>query len=474
MAIKATDAVRPAAQKGKYQPKLTDPRVRDRIKLALGWSKGCLGDKPRELAKTWIEKNIGQQQNELSAWLRRMLLVCKDHSYSWGAERRCKTYSLNRSGWEAVRSMLYGSEALGHDLPEAPYLSQGLRRPLHVYDEHLVSFWARRAHAAELDAGQFSYAQHGSARLWHPLQNIDKDTKRLFWRERLPYNYDIVACAPTLILRRAQALGMDEWLPELQAYLNNAHDLRSHLCSVAQLDPQSQPDMKKAKALVNALFCGARLGASPEFALFRLLDSDVPRIRRLQKDERLARLRNDIRTCWKAIEPSLPVRHNEAGRKLPLGSRQKWEVYFRLERAVLDVVRAHLDRNGVKYFLEHDGWRTDRPIDTSALVAEINASLGFRVSVVSESLLDDLSEDFGMNPSDGSRSDDYRDRSDEEDYSLRSQSPSVLKVTTAGDLMQADCDDEPDVTSSYSFFQATGAPLRVSTQTRQSWSRTAR
>jgi hypothetical protein len=194
------------------------------------------------------------------------------------------------------------------------------------------------------------------------------------------WDYDIMASAPTLILQHAQHLGMDLWLEHLQNYISNRTEFRQYIARVGDITE------KQAKTLINALFCGARLGANRDYALFHLLDKNHSKVRRLKDDARLTGLRADIKTCWEYIEPSLarieitsPVTGRT--RKLPLSSKRKWVVYFGLERKVLNAVRDYLHLTDNPCFLEHDGWKTKNRVDVKQLVEFVRNTTGFSVQV---------------------------------------------------------------------------------------------
>jgi len=367
-----------AVLSGTYVPNLTDKHYKERtlkrIKSAYGWALAVLGDEPRELAKTWIDDHLGQQQNPLSQWLRSKLLRCTDNHFSFGSDKAvCKKYALNRTGVDEVRKILQGAEPT----PANAKIGAVQSDTDAVFDLKLVQYWVTHAYGKELETLEFEYTEKESARLWHPLQNLRKTAKEQVWNAAgLKYNYDIKACAPTLILQHAQELGMDEYLFGINDYLKNTADFRQHISAIANIP------LKDAKVLVNALFCGARLGASKEFALFALVDFDREKITALQNDARLTQLREDIKTCWKAIEPSMPAMQNAKGRKLPLNSRRKWNRYFELERRVLNVVRAELQQAGIKCFLEHDGWRSDTALDLMQLEEIVYKETGYRITIV--------------------------------------------------------------------------------------------
>jgi hypothetical protein len=120
-------------------------------------------------------------------------------------------------------------------------------------DLALLLYAARRAHTHELETLTFSYNQNACARLWHPLQNMPKESRKVFWPQvGLRWNYDVVACAPTLIHQYAQRHGMEEYLFGIRNYLKNPHDLRTHVCKLVGWDPAIEEEYKRAKTLINA------------------------------------------------------------------------------------------------------------------------------------------------------------------------------------------------------------------------------
>lgn len=356
-----------------YVPNVTDPKYKDRtitrMKHALGWSLAVVGEEPRELSKNMIDDAFGRK--DLGLWLRVKLLTCTDQFFTFGGDSKCKMYTLNQTGVAEVRSILMGAEpTVAIQQPTSESDVNG------AYDLKVVLHFVQQEFSSELETKEFKYEEKDCARLWHPLQNLKRGVKTAVWQEYgLTYNYDIQACAPTLILQHAQKLDMDEWLFGINDYLDNTADFREHIAKVADIE------YKKAKVLVNALFCGARLGANNAFALYALLDYDKTKVEALQNDSRLSVLRDDIKKCWVAIEPTLP-QATQGGKKIRVNSRMKWNRYFELERAVLNVVRSHLQSSGIKCFLEHDGWRSDKEVDVVALEDLVASVIGFRIKLV--------------------------------------------------------------------------------------------
>ncbi|MDN2698723.1 hypothetical protein O0882_20615 [Janthinobacterium sp. SUN073] len=419
---------------GQYIPNFDNPRIRKRVKKALGWAAGCVRSEPREMAKNWIDVNLGQQQNELGAWLRAKLLICQDNFYYFGVDGgKCKEYSLNQSGWDEVSGMLLGIEDAN---AAAPMQKEGKGKSLH--DMELIHAWARDVHKKEFDSKDFQYEEKQCARLWHPLQNLKKDAKAYVWKkEGLSFDYDIQACAPTLILQHAQQLGFDEWPHGIQEFLADPRAFRKHVAEVAGYDYNDDKQAKKVKALVNAMFCGAKLGANKDFALFQLLDENYERVNALKNDTRLMLLKDDIKRCWKVIESeSMYTVKNENGRKLALNSKRKWGRYFDLERLVLDAVRFYLIKSGVKFFLEHDGWRTDQVIDVESLQEHVFVSTGYRIKIAGTSsriIEESLPADLESIPNNYQEAHEAKNQ---EGMALCQLSPIVLRVNAEKDYCE--------------------------------------
>jgi hypothetical protein len=73
-------------------------------------------------------------------------------------------------------------------------------------------------------------------------------------------------------------------------------------------------------------------------------------------------------------------------RKVALSSKKKWQLYFELERQVLNEVQDYLRLTKNRYFLEHDGWATEHQINEHELNQYIRDKLGFDVKFKMEHL----------------------------------------------------------------------------------------
>jgi hypothetical protein len=354
-----------------YQPNFQDPRVRRRVRRAIGFASGAVHPvRSRPWSTRYIDQWFGTQSNPLSGYLRDQLLIVT--TAHWNKDTgQCKEYVLNQSGLDGLR------EAIG--------IAADDNTQLH----HIVVQVAAAEYTAELESGQFDYRDQ-SSRLWHPLQNFRRAVKRdILNQAGYQYHYDIQCCAMTLIHQYSQQIPevvtagkwqqgpMDLYLFALRDYLRDRTAIRAQLAQDCDVEPEV------IKRIINALLAGARLSANPTTEIYRLLGGDRARIQFLQQHEYLTQLRADIKTCWDYIKPTMPRRssrdrHNRE-RMLPISSRQKWNVYFDLERRVLNEVREFLEENNIRYFLEHDGWSCDHELDLSDLSKRIHERTGFQI-----------------------------------------------------------------------------------------------
>jgi len=374
-----------------YSPNFQDPRTIRRVRMALGFTRGVLSaTKPHSWPSRYLDQYLGGKGNDLARYLRRLLLITTDEFYSKDAHV-CKEYLLNTTGYCYLKECITNkitcsyeefivrlqsasnitSEKLISNNTHVSYKSD----EIDLYDYELIRELFMREYHAEFSATEFNYNDK-SGRLWHPIQNIRSEIRRRLMDEQgYSYNYDISCCAPTLILRHAQELGEDEWLPAIQQYISNKHEVRAMLCRDLEIP------VATAKLLVNALFCGARLANNSRQALAVAL-GDSARVMAAQQHPFLLQLRADIKRCWTMIEPTMTVIRNTAtGRKVPLNSRRKWARYFDLERRVLNSIRVYLKQTSNDCFLEHDGWCCKEGVDIDALVEWIYRDTGYWVNI---------------------------------------------------------------------------------------------
>jgi hypothetical protein len=427
-----------------YNPNFNDPRVMTRVQQAYGFSLAIMSPtKSHQWSTRFIDKHFGVSSNSLSKYLREVLLVTTNNHWSI-EQHKCKEYILNSVGVDYLRGIIQGTiditwnqyknnnlsnevncvdllcdKARKLALSEAvlqqnkkvqsnslsiPYCitsfeetdktkkvqSNSLSIPYCItsfeetdktkkWDYKMVNQWCKREFGSELTTLVFDY-EDKSNRLWHPLQSVKKEYKNpLLAESGLKYQYDIQCAAPTLIHQYAQTLDMDLWLETLRDYIANKTQIRHDLAAAAEVP------IKTVKVLINALLCGAKLGNNPEFALSHLLDYDRARIEFFRTNQFIIDIRADIKTCWHYIESKVTTTYitleNGTKRKKPMSSKNKWGVYFNLERTVLNLVRQYLTNTNNPHFLEHDGWSTANPINQQELLAYIKETTGYTIAL---------------------------------------------------------------------------------------------
>lgn len=403
----------------KYIPNLQDRRTQKRIKQALGFVRGCMSEtKPHSWSTRYIDKHLGQNNNSLGNFLRRHLIIETNNRYTKGYTKRgiCKEYILNKQGYDYIKelyttkSYITFIEYKSHmdslsDIKKSVELLDLLYHKdnynsypsaLQVTDRGLVHDWCIDQFKTEFDNLDFIY-EDKSNRLWHPIQNVRKqDKKHIFSEYGLRYQYDIVCCAPTLIHQYSHQVPlvvkdgkyiqgpMDLYLFAVQRYLQDRISVRKEIANEAQI-----PE-KLVKIIINALFAGAQLGHNPRSAIYKLLNGDKARIEFLKQHQYIIELRSDIKTVWEYLRPVMTTRYKTTKRgmrrRLALSSRDKWNLYFDLERQVLNIIRSYLDSTGNKYFLEHDGFTTQQEVNQTELLDVIHEKTGFILNLDMEIL----------------------------------------------------------------------------------------
>ena len=390
----------------KYQPNFNDPRVKSRMRHALGFSTATMSSKPHEWSSRYIDKYFGNSRHNLSKWLRKQLLITHSERYNKDTGQ-CKSYSLNPMGVRYLRDILAGGKLTSSEWANMDEMMKkfSLRElitetdmievttpPLHPSVAQVggsqknntdpVS-WVLNEYKDELSDFNFTYNDK-SHRLWHPLQNVRREVKKAVFAETgLNYQYDIECCAATLIHQYAQRCDMDLYLFALRKYINDKEQTRQEIATYTGMT------IKEVKEVVNALFCGAKVGHNERYSLFVLLNMNIQKMSKLKEMPYITELRKDIKTCWTYIEPHTyrTTKINKTGRevKVAMSCRQKWNIYFDCERQVLSAVRDFMDMTGNKYFLEHDGWASLREIlPQRDLIDYVRWKSGYAIQVKSE------------------------------------------------------------------------------------------
>lgn len=326
-----------------YEPNFNNKRVVDRVALVLAWCNMNLSStSTNQIHNSKLTKVFGTQTNALSKYLRANLL---QQSGLYTVGKISMSYTLNQEGFDKLSAKIHGS---GNHIQNDRACAEDLY--------------------PELITLNFQYTDK-SYRLWNPLQNMKSSKKQEFWAGYLPFNYDVDACAPTILLQLAQKHGLVPLLAgPIQSYLDNKDAFREHVAKIANIE------VKVAKRLINSLFNGARLSCNYFCSAFSLVDFNKDAMRALQNDEQVTSLRSSIKRMWERIGTVANCKT----------SKDKWNVYFKLERKVLDAVKFFLDEKKMSYFTEHDGFRSAEEINTKELSDFVFSRTSIRVNFSAE------------------------------------------------------------------------------------------
>lgn len=403
-----------------YQPNIKDPRTQARIHKALGFVLGCFSStKPHAWSSRYIDKHLGQINTDISKWLRKHLITTTRERYSKDTGI-CKEYIRNELGCSYVRDLITNkttqtyeswcntsSMRTNNNLRELVEMSETdkTEQLLQLYpsaydltDLDVVVKWAEQEYGEQLKTCDFTYDDKAS-RLFHPLQRVRKNYKKtIFQRSGLAYQYDIESCAPTLLLQYSQQIPeiiedgcwrqgpMDLYLWAINRYIKERKQVREELAGASEMTKD------QIKEIINAMFNGAKISLNPDTQIYHIVERDPARIEWLKQNKFVQELKQDIKTIWEYIEPTLYSTYtiNESTgrrRKLPLGPKQKSGVYRDQERRVLTAVQDYLNQTNNEYFLEHDGWTTRNKINESDLLAHIYKQTGFAIRLTLEELI---------------------------------------------------------------------------------------
>jgi hypothetical protein len=348
-----------------YEPNLQDPRVRRRLRTAFAFVVAWLSAGGKPIGKQQIDQAVGHSGNPLSQWIRAELLVCTDDR--WNKDTgQTKRWAYNTSGvhWLA--------QQLGY--PEFHYNPQSqisADRQLCLFYRSYAIEYLQQQFGQQLATGEFHY-RDSSNRLWSPLQNLRREVRtQLLAQAGMQYQYDIQSCAPTLLyqlyLKNNHYLpGLVE-MPHIQQLLSDRTSVRE------QLSVATGVGVDQIKTTLTAMFCGARLTPHGSCALYRELDKNTPLMQALNNNTWILNYRREVRLMWTGIQRSLNIPQ--------MDNSTKWQIYFRLERQVMDHLDTHMKQSGARTFRIHDCLATDQEFQQTDLETSVETATGYQIII---------------------------------------------------------------------------------------------
>jgi hypothetical protein len=337
-----------------YKPNFMDPRVQRRCQTAIDFCNSWLStSKSRPISKHILQKNFGASNRLLGAYLRNQLLVVADNRFNMNSGL-CKKYTVN----------LQNLKTLSRDI--------GI-------DSSATSDFER--YQDELTSGEFKY-NHTSNRQYHPIQNLPKRVKRpALAKFGYKYHYDIVCCAPTLLLQYARSLGFTTATPNMDLYLVDRTRVRDDISKDCNIP------VEYVKRAITGLFQGAYLSHNEQTRIIMDLEGNHIYIDALKSNKFICGLREEIKLMWQSITPTMTREYSDKQksngdfRVKPITGRQKARLYRELEEQVMLVIKKYLKRTSNLHLLEHDGWSCREVIDPIELRTLVRTTTGYVIDI---------------------------------------------------------------------------------------------
>ncbi len=377
-----------------YEPNFSDPRVIKKVNKALRFvTRYMTARRPSNSSRSQLNKYLGRSNDNLGKYLREKLLITTN---KWYHKDRgiTKQYIYNKTGVEFLISITTGistrytvlssnelngcsSNQLSTNKHNTHNYHYSVRQVINTY----IHDTAVEDFGDELKTGDFNYTEKKDfPRLMHPLQNMPvKPRNKLLTDNDFTHEYDIVCCAQSLILFYAYKLGTGQFMPTIDEYINNRKEIRETIAKDLEVNVMT------IKKIINAMFCGAYISTNLKYSsIYKLLDYDDAKIVYMKENKWLQSLKQEIKQCWDYIKPH----HKEYIRKTKNGklrhqlyAKDKWNIYFNLERQCLNHIQTYLTEHKIKSFLIHDGWYTNKSINITDLENYVYNNTGYLVTI---------------------------------------------------------------------------------------------
>lgn len=351
--------------------KFNNTLIKKRVVTALSFvSAHTSPDKQRQITEKEISKHLGRSNNRLGAYLRSKLIICTDPTYSKDAGR-AKQYIRNDEGCQAV-CKIYG---INYD----PTLSGIVFADLKFGDK--------------VASNKLYYREANCGRYTNPLQNMRNEVRAPFCAAyNFEHNYDIDACAATLIYQLSHN--------SQSRALVNPHLTKEHIKQIekAKKRPltyilQSIEDKKniremlsrdlniKVKDIKTALTAQLAGGSTTgKQSIYNILGNSTTKVEAYKNHPWIKEYSKDLTALWTPIRI---VRGISSSMK----AKQKWTVYYELERLVMDAVYSYLETQNIYPLKEHDGFRTRKIVDIAELETFITRKTNYKVTFKHEQVL---------------------------------------------------------------------------------------
>jgi hypothetical protein len=338
-----------------YQPNFNDSRTRQRTQQVIDWIEKYVGAETRCLNKEIMSKPEAFGSSQLGRYLKSALLIKTCPAYQPGVFSQ--QYRVNIDYLNKLRSHL--------GLPASKLRHNSVERRFQEQEQQIAT-------------GEFDYTE-GGGRWYNGLQNIPRALKEQYWSEQgYHYDYDVDTCAPTLLLQRAKKINPSmKPLEVIERYISNKKEFRDDLSITYNLST------KQVKQILNALFQGGILNCYKDNKILGYLNHNTYKMKLLKEDLVLIELIKDIKAMWKVLRDDITTGYEYRGdvkRSKRITGKHKSDYYKILEGEVMGVVWKLLKKKNIKFFREHDGFRTTEFVIPNELEQMILITTGYQVT----------------------------------------------------------------------------------------------
>jgi hypothetical protein len=358
-----------------YIPNLGDPKIKRRVSAVLEWCGSLLNDKrPRPIHNSVLTKVFANHQRNPGRWLYSNLL---QQVANYAVGKRSYSYVLNVDGYLKLHKLV-GLEVRGAaEVAKEMY--------------------------ADIVSGvkPLDYVDRGDRR-YHAVQNLKRHVRSEVFAGW--WDYDIEACAPTLLYQyvchEKDAEWGAKWLPTIRRLVHEKDEVRQYVGVLTGLDE------KQTKRLLNALVFKAVLAPHSACSTFQILRQDVELLYRVKSDPYIRALRREVRHLWELVATRHLVEQNRRllweGRTaaaLKSTASLRMAIYRKLERQVIDAIEVALPDARLGCVLMHDGFMLKERVSSAVLEHEVLKQTGFAVKIkeafIGKCVIDDEPDPLG-------------------------------------------------------------------------------
>lgn len=232
-------------------------------------------------------------------------------------------------------------------------------------------------HSELLGRRPFVYTDK-SHRLWHDLQRVKSELKADVFGSRLPFNYDISTAALRILFYKAKAIDKHfdvTAYPSVVDYIDNKSKVRNEVAARFGIS------VAQAKKIFSYLNNNGVLTTSPKRGLWQITQSNQI-TQAIESDRQIRAYALEVKRLWRKLHSltnhavaMTALRDGKVSTKDLLGTthlifdgeftakQDRYMLYFKGEREVLDVMREYMEGKGAHLFLEHDGFRSSIKLD---------------------------------------------------------------------------------------------------------------